>query len=265
MQNFPKRTDNWLRAQIVAPKDHIMVAVDYGQLEMCGAAICSKDPYLVKVLWNDFDTHMHFASKLAAICPSRVGGDFNEPDIAKAFRSLVKNKLVFPALYGATNTSIAEYLGIETHYIDELMNAFWSKEEGFYYTKQWQSQLLKDYRNNGFVASPTGRRRHHPLTQNEAINAPIQCLASEIVMDAMCRLSYIAATTDRWYLHPHLNVHDDLSYFVPVKKADEAIDIIIKEMLTPAFDFINVPLSVEVSIGPNWADLEHLGKYWSHK
>lgn len=262
MQNYPKRNDNWVRAQIEAPSDCIMVAIDYGQLEMCGAAICSKDKVLIKNLWEDYDTHFFWASRLASICPQRVGGDFNDPKIAKSFRSTVKNSFVFPAIYGATNKSIAQYFGIDQSFIDELSEEFWDTFNGI---KRWQETLLKNYRVNGYVEAPTGRRRHHPLTTNEAINAPIQSVSSDIVMDGMCRLSYIAATEDKWYLHPHINVHDDLSYFIPKKKADEALERIIKEMLTPSFDFINVPLSVEVSIGANWADLEHLGKYWSHK
>ncbi len=264
MQNFPHRNDSWVREQIEAPDGHVIVAADYGQLEMCGAAMCSKDPALIKVLWDDYDTHFEWASKLAAICPTRVGGDFSDAKVAKSFRSIVKNKLVFPAIYGASNKSIAGYLGIDEHYIDTLMDEFWDTFKG---VKQWQNRLLKEYRETGWVASPTGRRRHHPLTTNEAINAPIQCLASEIVVDGMCRLSYMAATTGKWYLHPLLNIHDDLSFIIPEKKLVSSIETIYKTMLTPSFGegIVNVPLSVTVSVGKNWFSMDEIGKFWSHK
>jgi uracil-DNA glycosylase family 4 len=261
-QNYPKRADNWIREPIKAPDGYIMVAADFGQLEMCGAAMLSRDKVLVKYLWEDYDTHMFWAGRLAALCPERVGGDFSDPKIAKTLRSIVKNQLVFPAIYGSTNKSMAEGLGVDVEIVDELMKEFWGTFKGI---KKWQKDILQFYRENGYVEDPLGFRRRHPLTSNEAINAPIQTVSSNIVVDAMCRLSYIASTEGKWYLHPHINIHDDLSSFVPIKKVDEAIERIVREMLTPNFDFINVPLSVEVSAGPNWANLEHVGKFWSHK
>ena len=261
-QNWPKRNDNWIREPIKASDGYIMVAVDYGQLEMCGAAMCSCDKILVKNLWEDYDTHMFWAARLAELCPERVEGDFSDPKVAKFLRSIVKNQLVFPAIYGSTNKSMSEGLGVDIGIVNELMDEFWTTFKGI---KKWQNNLLQSYREKGYVEDLMGRRRHHPLTANEAINAPIQSVSSNIVVDAMNRLSYIASTEGKWYLHPHLNIHDDLSSFVPIKRSDEAIERIIVEMLTPSFDFINVPLSVEVSVGPDWANLEPVGKFWSHK
>lgn len=259
-QNYPKRNDNWIREPIEAAEDYVMVAVDYGQLEMCGAAICSKDQVLIKNLWEDYDTHMFWAGRLADLCPERVDGDFNDPKVAKALRSGVKNQLVFPAIFGSSNPSMAEGLGVPIEIVNELMKEFWATFKG---VKVWQLEVLDFYRKYGYVEDPTGRRRHHPMTSNEIINAPIQSVSCNIVVDGMNRLSYLASTTGKWYLHPHLNIHDDLSFFVPTKKAERAIETIIYEMLTPDFDFINVPLSCEVSVGPNWAALEPLGKFSS--
>lgn len=263
MQNFPQRNDSWVREQIEAYKDHIIIAADYGQLEMCGAAMCSKDPVLVEALWNDYDTHMFWAGKLAALCPDAVGGDFADKHVAKAFRSLVKNRLVFPAIYGSTNNSIANDLKVDLSIVDELMDEFW---DTFRALKRWQERLLISYREVGYVEDPTGRRRHYPLTSNEAINAPIQSLSSQIVVDGMDRLSYLAATTKQWHLHPRLNIHDDLSFIVPERLAEESLAVIIENMLTPTFGkIINVPLSVEVKTGKNWYEMNTLGKFWSHK
>ena len=127
---------------------------------------------------------------------------------------------------------------------------------------------MKRYYNVGYVETLTGRRHHYPLTQNQAINMPVQGTAAELVCNAMNRLSYMALTTRQWHLHPVLNVHDDLTFFIPDDDAvlEDALRIITREMLTFTYKWINVPLSVEVSIGKNWADLEPLeGKFWSHK
>lgn len=262
MQNFPSRTDSWVREQIEAPDRYTIVAADFGQLEMCGAAMASRDSVLVKALWDNYDTHMEWAGKLAKLCPERVEGDFSNPKIAKAFRSLIKNKVVFPAIYGATNKSMAGYLSIEQHYIDDLMDEFWDTFKGI---KSWHKRLLNDYRRLGYVETLTGRRRNHPLTSNEAINSPIQGTASDIVIDAMNRLSFKASTEDMWHLHPILNIHDDLTFIVPDSKLEESIETIYKTMLYKSFDFINVPLSVEVKLGKDWFRMEEIGKFWSHE
>lgn len=269
LQNWPHRTDSWLREQIVAEQikegfagKHYIVAADYGQLEACTAAMCSKDPVLVKALWEDTDVHMQWAGRLAVLCPDRVGGDFNSPSVAKSFRSLVKNKLVFPAIFGATNSSIAEYLTLDQRYIDELMVEFWDVFDGL---RQWQDSVMKTYYKTGYTQSPTGRRRHYPMTRNEAINASIQGLASDIVCEAMTVLSYMAALEGKWYLHPRLNIHDDLTLVVPEDKIETAIETVYRVMLTPSFPCVNVPLSVEVSIGRDWFHMETLSKFWSHK
>jgi len=258
MQNFPQRNDSWVREEIEAQEGYVIVACDYSQLEMCAAGMCTKDKVLVKYLWEDYDSHYFWASRLAELCPERVGGDFNDPKIAKKLRSEVKNLLVFPAIYGSSNGSMAEGLGVDIKIINELMSEYWGTFTGI---KQWQNNLLEFYRINGYVESPTGRRRRHPLTTNEAINFPLQCLASDLVVDAMNRLSYIAATEGKWYLHPHLNIHDDATMLIPKKHLDTSLEIIIRTLLTFDFDFINVPLAISVSMGPDWYHMSEFSKF----
>lgn len=261
MQNYPQREDAWVRRQIEAGEGNYIVAADFGQLEACTAAMCSRDKVLVEALWNDTDLHMQWASKLATVYPDCVGGDFLDVAVAKAFRSRVKNGLVFPSIFGSTAHSIADYMGIPEHIIDGIMDEFWDVFIGI---KRWQDRITKAYYETGYVESPTGRRRHYPMTRNEVINASIQGLASDIVVDAMVRLS-ITAKNKGWHLHPRLNIHDDLTTIVPKAKLEESIGIIVREMLSPPFSCVNVPLSVEVSYGTNWYEMKSVGKFFSHR
>jgi len=263
MQNWPHRTDPWTREQIVAPDGHIIVAADYGQLEACAAAMISRDKTFIKYLWDDFDTHMAWAIKIA----KKINKDISDPKVADAFRSEVKGGFVFASFYGATARKVASTLGIEEHLAEEFQEELWETFSGY---RSWQLRTLKDYREKGYVETPTGRRRHHPLTSNELLNAPIQGFASDIVVDAMDQLSYRASTENRWYLHPRLNVHDDLTTVVPKKKLVSSIETIYKTMLTPSImDLIpkeyQVPLSVTVSIGHDWFHMEKIQKFYSHK
>ena len=258
-QNWPSRNDKWVRKQIVAPEGHVLVAFDYGQLEACTAAMCTKDKVLVKALWEDYDIHMEWAQKVAKRYP-RIAEGME----MKKLRSIVKNKLVFPAMFGASNNSVAGYLNMPIEPINKLMDEFWQTFSGLY---NWQKRLMNDYYDTGFVCSPTGRRRHYPLTKNQAINYPIQSVACDIVCRGMVSLSVNAVDSGKWYLHPIMNIHDDLTMCVPddPRILEESIETIYKTMLAPAYDFINVPLSVSCSIGTNWYDMEDVGKFWSHK
>ncbi|HET9285658.1 MAG TPA: DNA polymerase [Candidatus Angelobacter sp.] len=265
LQNFPKRSDSWIRQSIIPPKNHLIVAFDYGQLEACAAAMCSKDKVLVKALWEDYDIHMEWSERLAKEYPLILGNNsLDDKKFAKSFRSRIKNKLVFPAIFGAQDRSIAGYLGIPEEPINALMREFWRIFCGL---REWQDGLIKEYYETGYVSSLIERRRHCPLTRNEAINAPIQSTACEIVVDSMNTLSIESMTTGEYHLHPILNLHDDLSFCIP--NEDEILEDNIRRiyttMLTPAFDFINVPLSVECSVGDNWYKLQEIGKFWSHK
>jgi DNA polymerase I-like protein with 3'-5' exonuclease and polymerase domains len=83
----------------------------------------------------------------------------------------------------------------------------------------------------------------------------------------MNSLSMLAAEEQKWHLHPIMNIHDDLSSCVPDddKILEQAIKDTYTVMLTPGYDFINVPLSVTGSIGKHWYGMQEIGKFWSHR
>lgn len=265
-QNWPQRQDAWVRNQVATEDGYVLVAFDYGQLEGCTGAMCSKDKVLIKALWEDYDIHMEWALKTAHQYPAIIGGRqfIKDKDVMKKFRSKIKNKLVFPAIFGAQNSSIAGYLDMPEEDIDVLMKEFWKTFHGLH---EWQNALMKKYYDVGYVESPTGRRHHYPLTRNQAINHPVQSVACDIVCDAMNVLSEQAAATGQWYLHPIMNIHDDLTFVIPDDDVilEKAIKGIYTVMLTPNYDFINVPLSVTCSVGKHWFQMQEIDKFWSHK
>ncbi len=266
MQNFPQRQDAWVRAQVHAEAGNLLVAFDYGQLEACTAAMCSGDKVLIKALWDDYDIHAEWAQKLYDKYPLILGTgqSIDNPKDFKKLRSYVKNKLVFPAIFGAQNKSIAGYLNTPEDKIDDLMDEFWATFSGL---KKWQDGLMKRYYDTGSVESYVGRPHRYPLTRNQAINHPVQCLAAEIVCEAMNRLSMKAKAEDRWHIHPRLNIHDDLTMVIPDddKILEESIKDIYTIMLTPSYECVNVPLSVTASVGKTWYGMTEIGKFWSNK
>ena len=262
IQNFPHHKDGWVRKIIVSRDGGILVSLDYGQIEARVMAMVSKDKFLCDALWNNYDIHYEWAEKLAYKYPSKIGGlrFIKDKNIMKALRQEVKNQFVFPAFYGAQSYSIHRYLNIPLEICEELMREFWGVFSGVY---QWQLQTIEFYKTHGYVECLTGRRRHAPLSINQQVNDPIQGLASDLVIDSMNRISDLAVKTDRPYLQPILNIHDDLTYDLPKKNLDEDVSDILNVMLNIPYDFINVPITVEMKCGQNWYEMSDIGTYSS--
>ena len=145
---------------------------------------------------------------------------------------------------------------------ERLGEEFWDE---FRMVKKWQEKLLKRYEKNLYVETLGGRRRRGPMTKNQIINHPIQGTAADIVVEGMTAVSELSMLMDDPLLQPRLNVHDDLSFWLPDEGLESRIEIITTEMCRPRFDFINVPLIVEASVGQRWNDLHEIGVYRSDK
>ena len=256
MQNFPKRTSRYVRSQIKPPAGYVLGCADYGQIEARIIAIMSKDKTLCKALWDDYDIHMDWAERIKAEVPSimKVYGDL------KKLRAAVKNKMVFPAFYGSMKESIARSLELDSTSATRLFKDFWKMFEG---VKTWQEDLSKFYKTHGYVVGLTGRRRRGPLSQNMIYNTPVQGTASDVVVDAMTRLTHLSIQTGNPNIQPCLNIHDDLTFIIEKRRLEEALLCIVKEMVTVPFDWVTVPISIDVEVGPDWATTESIGKFVS--
>ncbi len=263
-QNFPSRKDRSIRSQIVAPKGHVMVAADYGQIEARVLAMDSGDEFLIKAFREDYDIHIEWARRLAEIHPQRIGGRryLDDKDVMKRFRSDVKNQFVFPLFYGAWVGSVSKNSDIPIGKIDKVASEFW---ETFTGVKKWQEERDKFYLKHHYLESKTGFKYWAPLDKNQRFNYQIQGAASDIVIDAMNRLSERGEEEDKPQYQAVMNIHDDLTFYLPKKTLEKDLEVIITEMLDCKFDFINIPLTVEVSMGPNWYNLKEIGTYRSDK
>jgi uracil-DNA glycosylase family 4 len=261
VQQWPKRdaATRETRRPFVAPPGHVILAFDYGQIEARVIAMFTRDERFCKALWERYDIHKDWAERIAYEYPNRVGGKKNLKDkkAMRDFRTDIKNQWTFPLVYGARMESAAAYLNIPVNIIRPLFDTFWKEFSGI---ADWQAKNLKFYSKHGYTECLTGRRRRGPLTINQLHNAPIQGTAAEIIRDSMCRLS----EKNNPLLQFELQIHDDLTFTrIPADRVDEAAELIITEMLAVPFDWVNVPISVEMSWGKNWCDMEDAGNYSS--
>lgn len=283
-QNWPKRKHKEIRGSIYAPADEWIAALDYGQIEFRVVGMASEDPTLVKYCWTGYDVHKYWAERMlktygpmkdyildawaadfaTARAIAKAKGDRLDEDklILKITRQEAKNGWVFPQLFGSSTQSCAEQLHLPEDVADDLGAEFWDE---FRVVKKWQEGLLKKYEKNLYVETLGGRQRRGPMRKEQIINCPIQGTAADIVTEGMTVLSERAMYEDDPDLQPNLNVHDDLTFLLPDASLETKIPIIVKEMCLPRFDYINVPLVVEVSVGSRWHDLTEIGVYKSHE
>jgi len=261
-QNWPKRdtTAKVIRKQIDPGPGYKIVSFDYGSIQARNVAMESKDTALVEAFWKRYDIHADWTRRIAEIYPRWVEGGIESLD-KKGFRelrSLTKNQMVFPAFFGAQAKSIAGYLGVPERIAEIVKDDFYGMFPG---VPKWHKRITAFYYKHGYVTGLSGFRRHAPISPNQLINAPIQADEAVIVLDAMTRLSEI----DPDVFQASMEIHDDLSFIWPAADVDKNAEVVINEMLDAPFDWINVPIVVEMSVGDNWADMEDVGEYASDK
>lgn len=266
IQNWPKRKHKEIRGVVYSREGEWIVAADYGQIEFRVVGMASEDDNLVKYCWTGYDVHKFWAERLVEIYPGCKDWIVKEFDVdwdekgLKTLRQEMKNKWVFPQLFGASLRSCGASLHLPEDVVEDLGAEFWDQFPG---VKAWQARLLKSYEKNLYVETLSGRRRRGPMTPNQIINHPIQGTAADIVLEGMNALSMRAELEEDPELQPSLNVHDDLSTLMLDSTMERKIDILVREMCLPRFDWVNVPLVVEVSVGHRWSDLEEIAKYRS--
>lgn len=266
MHNWPKHKNREVRGAIAAGEGQWLLACDYGQIEFRVCGILSGDENITKYSWTGYDVHGYWASRMLDEHGSikdwiveEFNVDWDEKGL-KTLRQVAKNEWVFPQLFGATAQSCANNCHLPMDVAEYLVKEFWDEFRGH---KLWQERLLKNYAKYLYVETMGGWRRSGPMTLNEAINAPIQGTAAEIVLEAMNALSERSQIEDDVELHPAFNGHDDLTFVVSDKNLTSKISTISHEMCKPRFDYINVPLIVEVSVGERWHQLKEIAKYSS--
>lgn len=272
-QNYPAHYDDGkeIRSQIYVIDDTdnspmSLVKCDYGQIEARVIAMASKDKFLCDALWERYDVHQEWAERLAYAYPNHyiIGGKkfIKDKDVMKKFRQETKNNFVFPSFFNAGAYTVSGYIKIPLEIIEKQLNDFWKIFEG---VKAWQEDTINFYNDYGYVELLTGFRRRAPFDITKIVNTPIQGTASDIVIQAMNRCSELAQKTNRWQLQPRKNIHDDLTFGLYDDTIEENMEEILDIMLIPEYDFINVPISVEVEIGRNWYSMETVGDFFSDK
>ena len=250
LQNIPIRDEDGReirKAFMATGSDRVFLSADYSQVELRLMAHLSQDEHMVEAFNNGEDIHAATAAKIYKVTLDEVTDDMRR-------KAKTAN---FGIIYGISAFGLAERLTISRSEAKELIDGYF---ENFPGVKEYMDKSIEVARENGFVETIFGRKRNLPdinsrngivrgMAERNAINAPIQGTAADIIKMAMVN---IQAELDKQGLQSQmiLQVHDELNFDV-LKDELEQVQKIVKEGMENACK-ISVPLSVDMGIGVNW-------------
>lgn len=251
LQNIPIRTEEGgrIRRAFVAEEGYVLVSADYSQIELRLLADVADIGPLKEAFALGQDIHARTASEVFGV--PLEGMDALTRRRAKAIN--------FGIIYGISAFGLARQLQIPPGEARRYIDAYFARYPGI---RDYMDRTREEARAHGFVTTPFGRRCYVPgirekngarrgYAERQAINAPLQGGAADIIKRAMVRLSrrLPGSGLDARLL---LQVHDELLFEVRREDAQALAELARQEMEQAAR--IGVPLVVETGIGSNWAE-----------
>ncbi len=260
LQNVPIRTEQGrlIRRAFIAPPGHVLMAIDYSQIELRLLAHITGDSTLVDAFSSGQDVHARTAADLFHIPLEAVDSEMRR-----------KAKMTNYAIaYGVSGFGLAKQLGSGTPAeAQEFIRKYFLTLPG---VKKYIDDTLAQARVDGFVSTLLGRRRPLPeitsprgperaAAERTAINHPIQGTSADAMKLAMLAV-HAALHENKLKTRMTMQVHDELVFEVPeaeVQQVAVLVEQIMREVPTDALK-LRVPLEVEVEIGPNWDETREL-------
>ena len=251
LQNIPIRTEigRRIRSAFIADPGHLLISVDYSQIELRVLAHMSGDETLTAAFERGDDIHDQTANKV-----------FGPDSLLDPHELRRRAKIInYALLYGKTAFTLAKDIGVTQQAAQTFIDAYFA---GFPRVRAFIDKTLADAQASGVVKTMFGRRRPVPeLTSRNfqiragaeriAVNMPIQGTAADILKRAMIDVQAALKSA-----HPKarmiLTVHDELLFESPKDQAEE-VSALVKEKMSKAVK-LNVPLDVDAGIGENWTE-----------
>ncbi len=261
LQNIPMRTalGRKVRRGFVAPAGYRLVALDYSQIELRVAAHMADDEFMKAAFHEGQDIH---TSTAAAV--------FNVKDLADVDRDQRRKAkaINFGLLYGMGAFRLSRETGVTLGEAEEFVEAYFARIPGI---KKYLDGTIEHAQDTGYVETLLGRRRYFPIllreastfqdrqsrlrAEREAINAPIQGTAADIMKLAMLELGKtlpVKFPTAKMLLQ----VHDELVFECPEDQVADLVNF-VRPVMENAFA-LAVPIKVDAKAGQNWEEMESI-------
>jgi DNA polymerase-1 len=253
LQNIPIRTDlgRKVRKAFIAQPGYVLLAVDYSQVELRIVAHMSDDRTMLSAFQSGQDIH---AATAAAI--------FDVPieQVSKEQRDRAKG-VNFGLIYGMSAFGLSRYTDITLAEAEDFVKAYFEQFPG---VKNYLNGMRAQAAEVGYVETLLGRRRYFRGLKNqtnrnirnreerEAINAPIQGTAADIMKLAMLA---VPGALEKANLSAKmlLQVHDELVLECPIAELDATAEL-VREIMENAYS-LKIPLLADARSGPNWNEM----------
>ncbi|TWA82722.1 DNA polymerase I [Azospirillum brasilense] len=250
LQNIPVRTEEGrkIRRAFVAAPGHKLISVDYSQIELRLVAEMAGIAALKQAFQDGIDIHAATASQVFGVPLDQMTSEIRRK--AKAIN--------FGIIYGISGFGLGRQLGIAPGEANAFIKAYF---ERFHELKVWMEATKAFARQNGHVVTLFGRRCYIPgihdknaarraFAERQAINAPIQGTAADIMKRAMARVPGALKEAGFDDVRMLLQVHDELLFEAPEAEAERAAALVRAVMEGAAT--LGVPLVADAGIGNNW-------------
>jgi DNA polymerase I len=255
LQNIPIRTEEGrkIRRAFVAEPGHVLISADYSQIELRLAAEIGDVGPLKDAFRNGDDIHALTASQVFNVPMAEMTGEIRRR--AKAIN--------FGIMYGMSAFGLAQRLQIPQGEAAEYIKAYFARFPGI---RAYMDRVKAECRERGYVETLFGRRCYIPgikdtnparrgYAEREAINAPLQGTAADIIKRAMIRIP-AALAREGLRTRMLLQVHDELVFEAPEDETERGAAVIrdVMEGACAPVLKLSVPLVVETGAAHNWDD-----------
>lgn len=252
LQNIPIRDEDGReirKAFVAGGEDYLFLSADYSQVELRLMAHLSEDPHLIEAFNRGEDIHAATAARIFKIDLKEVSSDMRR-------KAKTAN---FGIIYGISAFGLADRLNIPRGEAKALIDGYFDNFPG---VKAYMDQCIRMARENGYVETIFGRKRYLPdinsrnavvrgVAERNAINAPIQGTAADIIKRAMVDIQQ-RLKEEGLKSKMILQVHDELNFDVFKPELDK-VKALVKEAMESAVK-LKVPLVVDMGVGKNWLE-----------
>ncbi len=256
LQNIPTRTElgRKVRRAFVAAPGHLLLSVDYSQIELRIVAAMSGDEAMREAFLAGQDIHAATAAAILNIPLEQVNKDQRRN--AKAIN--------FGLIYGMSSFGLSRSTGLTLAEAENFVKAYFAQFPG---VRSFLDDIRRQAAQRGYVETLLGRRRYFPNLQSgsnynlrareerEAINAPIQGTAADIMKLAMIALP---PALEKAGLHARLllQVHDELVLEIPENELQGTARV-VQDIMENAYP-LSIPLETEARSGISWGEMQPL-------
>jgi DNA polymerase-1 len=254
LQNIPTRTEEGrrIRKAFIAKQGYQLLAVDYSQIELRIVAHMSEDKAMLKAFHAGLDIHAATAAAVYHV---------NLQDVTSDQRRHAK-AINFGLIYGMGSFGLSQSTGLTVGESEEFIRVYFKQFPG---VKSFLDGLRVKAARDGYVETLYGRRRYFPNLRNsrnmnqqrreerEAINAPIQGTAADIMKVAMISVVPVLRK-ENLKARLLLQIHDELIFECLESEVSKSLAL-IREVMENAI-VLKIPLLTEAKVGKNWAEME---------